>query len=106
MFRRCHALDQQQLQQLELNWLEKKLLEACSGLPLALQVIGGSLRVDGANNAEWATKTCKRWQVGCQTAKSANSKKSLSDPVLCSTAVALHKLQTAILCPSLCRSHI
>jgi hypothetical protein len=46
MFRQYHSLDQQQLLQLNLHTLEGELLQACSGLPLALQVIGGALSVE------------------------------------------------------------
>ena len=61
LFRQCHGLDQQQLQKLRLLELEGELLQACSGLPLALEVIGGNLKDDSAGDPR------KLWQVG-QTA--------------------------------------
>jgi hypothetical protein len=61
LFRQCHGLDQQQLQKLNLLELEENLLRACSGLPLALHVIGGTLRENKDNSAN---DTRKLWKVG------------------------------------------
>ena len=61
MFRQCHGLGQQQLQKLGLCKLEEGLLQACSGLPLALQVIGSVLRADEDDSS--AHDTIKLWKV-------------------------------------------
>jgi hypothetical protein len=60
MFRQCHGLDEQQLQHLRLRELEDQLLHACSGLPLALLVIGGAMRV---NDGTSARDTYELWEV-------------------------------------------
>ena len=60
VFRQCHGFTGQQLQQLGLCELEQQLLQACSGLPLALQVIGGALCEEEDTSA---ADTYKLWQV-------------------------------------------
>lgn len=63
LFRACHNLTQQQLEALQLCSVEEQLRTACSGLPLALSIIGGALRPDQTVQQD----TVKLWQVCCRT---------------------------------------
>ena len=65
LFRQWHRFSEQQLQQLGLCELEDQLLQACSGLPLALRVIAGALQVDDGTSAG---DTLKLWKVRAEGA--------------------------------------
>jgi hypothetical protein len=73
MFRQIHGFNLQQLQQLQqqlkqqpsLFELEDQLLQTCSGMPLALRVIGGAMQVVEGTSA-W--DTYKLWKVRAEGA--------------------------------------
>lgn len=62
LLRQHHGFSEQQLHELDLCAIEEKLLAACSGLPLALQVIGGALRPFSADDHNIK----QQWQVRLQ----------------------------------------
>jgi len=61
LLRRFHRLTGEQLSSWSLLEAERELLQACSGLPLALEVIGGALMVSPSLEED----VRKTWAVSC-----------------------------------------
>lgn len=61
LLRSFHRLTEEQLTSWDLLEAEQKFLAACSGLPLALRIIGGSLMVLPCLEEE----VRKTWEVSC-----------------------------------------
>jgi invasion protein IalB len=62
LLRHQHHLTEEQLREWGLLQAEQELQDACSGLPLALQVIGGALMVPSSNQKE----VKQAWKVNCE----------------------------------------
>lgn len=65
LFRRHHTLTPEQISALHLSDREEELLTVCSGVPLALEVIGSQLAVEPASSVGlYEAAVQARWKVG------------------------------------------
>lgn len=63
LLRKHHEYDEEQLRRLGLLVMEKQLLDACDGLPLALVAMGAAL---APRSDEKPARTQGRWEVSAQ----------------------------------------